>query len=194
MSRLNDKPRKRLGQSPSQTVGPFFHYGLIFGYEHNLVRDGTAGERIIVTGTVFDGNQERVPDAMLEIWQADANGIFIHPGDPQHAHADPHFTGFGRAGTKADGRYTFRTIKPGCLTGASAPHLNVRIFARGLLIHLVTRLYFSDEDNANDAVFRSVAPTRRETLVAKLESTRDLPTYRFDVQLQGERETVFFDL
>ena len=183
-------------QSPSQTVGPFFHYGLLLGGEHDLVQGETKGQRILITGRVVDGDGDDVPDAMLEIWQADANGVFAHPSDPYHEQADPHFAGFGRADTQQDGRYTFKTVKPGTPKGvsASAPHINVRLFSRGLLIHLVTRLYFSDENNASDPVFRTVDKERQETLVAQLENAHDLPTYHFDIRLQGEGETVFFDL
>src|SRR5688572_10214401 len=143
-----------LAQSPSQTIGPFFHFGLIFGGENVLVRANTRGQRIVLTGRVVDGKREPVSDAMVEIWQADAAGIYRHPGDPRHAQADPEFHGFGRSDTGHPGdTFRFETIKPGAVRegsdGALAPHLCVTIFARGLLTHLTTRIYFGDENPAN---------------------------------------------
>jgi len=193
---MADRP---LPQTPSQTVGPFFHDALVRGGENVLVAGGTKGQRILVTGRVLDGDGEGVPDALLEIWQPDARGIFAHPADPHFKDADPHFRGFGRADTVRGGRYTFETVKPGVPAwgreGGLAPSINVRVFARGLLIHAPTRLYFSDEAEANltDPVLKGVPPDRRGTLIARLEATPGLPTYRFDVRLQGEGETVFFD-
>src|SRR5579859_3023639 len=188
-----------LKQTPSQTVGPFFQFGLIFGGENVLVNDQTAGQRIYIEGHVFDGDGQPVPDALIEIWQADSHGIFNHPADSQRAKADPHFRGFGRADTRQGGLFTFKTIKPGRvpLDGQheQTPHVNVRIFARGMLLHAMTRLYFPDEAlNQSDPVLASIADLeRRQTLIAQLEKSDDLPTYRFDIVLQGERETVFFD-
>lgn len=185
-------------QSPSQTVGPFFHYGLIFGGENVLVNDFTSGERIYIKGQVLDGDGQPVPDALVEIWQADAQGHFNHPADPHREQADKHFRGFGRSATTGDG-FWFKTVKPGAVPGpdrqTQAPHVNVMIFARGMLIHAVTRLYFSDEESANraDPVLNSVAPERRQTLIARREDSTDLPCYRFDIQLQGNQETVFFN-
>jgi protocatechuate 3,4-dioxygenase alpha subunit len=187
------------GQTPSQTVGPFFHLGLIAGGENNLVQDQTRGRRILIRGTVLDGDGQPVPDAMLETWQADAQGIFRHPADPLHQQADPHFHGFGRAATDDAGRYWIKTIKPGAVERPGmephAPHLELRIFARGMLIHALTRLYFDDEPgNANDRVLNSISdPARRQTLIARFEAGQDLPTYGFNIVLQGESETVFFD-
>ena len=188
-----------LKQTPSQTVGPFFQFGLIFGGENVLVDDQTAGQRIHIKGHVFDGDGQAVPDALIEIWQADAHGIFNHPADPRRAKADPHFHGFGRADTRQAGLFTFQTIKPGRVPAhgqqEQAPHINIRLFARGMLVHVLTRLYFSDETlNQTDPVLTSIAdPERRRTLIAQLEQSDDLPTYRFDIVLQGERETVFFE-
>lgn len=188
-----------LKQTPSQTVGPFFQFGLIFGGENVLVNDQTAGQRIYIEGHVFDGDYQPVPDALIEIWQADSHGIFNHPADPQRAKADPHFRGFGRVDTRQGGTFTFKTIKPGRvpLDGQheQAPHVNIRIFARGMLLHAITRLYFSDEAlNQTDPVLTSIAdPVRRQTLIAQLDDSEGTPTYRFDIVLQGERETVFFD-
>jgi protocatechuate 3,4-dioxygenase alpha subunit len=187
-----------LTQTPSQTVGPFFHFGLIAGDATVLVNERTSGKRIYVQGRVLDGDGQPVPDALVEIWQADARGYFNHPADPQQAQADPFFRGFGRSDTMDEGHFRFKTIKPGPVTWAEAqlqaPHINVRLFARGMLIHAVTRLYFSDEPaNERDPVLASLAPARRQTLIARLEEGDDLPCYCFDIRLQGEPETVFFD-
>jgi protocatechuate 3,4-dioxygenase alpha subunit len=190
-----------LTQTPSQTVGPFFHGGLLAGGENVLVYAQTQGQRIRIEGTVYDGAGQPVPDALVEIWQADALGHFNHPADEQRAQADPHFRGFGRAGTGPQGQFAFETVKPGPLPGPvggqPAPHVDVRVFARGMLIHAVTRLYFADEPaNQTDAVLSSIAdPARRQTLIAAAEppARESVPTYRFDIHLQGERETVFFE-
>jgi protocatechuate 3,4-dioxygenase alpha subunit len=188
----------RLLQTPSQTVGPFFHQGLIFGRENVMVDEQTRGERIRITGRVLEGDGTPIEDAMVEIWQPDASGIFPHPADPNAARADPHFRAFGRADTAAGGRYTFETVKPGVIASGSAargaPYINVRVFARGLLIHAMTRLYFAEEDNGADPVLRQVPAHRRHTLLARREDDASGPTYVFDVRLQGDDETVFFDL
>jgi protocatechuate 3,4-dioxygenase alpha subunit len=182
-----------LGQSPSQTVGPFFHFGLLLGGENVLVDEQTHGQRIYIKGQVLDGDGAPVPDALVEIWQADAQGYFNHPADPHHEQADRHFRGFGRSGASGSG-FWFKTIKPGPSAGAQTPYVNVRVFARGMLIHAVTRLYFSDEKgNQHDPTLNSIKPERRQTLIATLEESEDLPTYRFDIRLQGEGETVFFN-
>ena len=187
----------KLIQSPSQTVGPFFSYGLFFGGEDILVTDQTAGERIVLTGQVFDGDGQPIPDAMVEIWQADAQGFYNHPLDPNHARADKSFRGFGRSETVDEGTFYFKTIRPGRVAAEEplpAPHINVRVFARGMLIHAVTRLYFSDESaNESDPLLNTVDAARRPTLIARREPSADLPRYRFDIHLQGKGETVFFN-
>lgn len=192
-----------LPQSPSQTVGPFFHYGLTLGGENLLVNDRTQGEHIYIEGQVLDGDGQPVPDAMVEIWQADANGHFNHPADPGQSKADPFFAGFGRSETVKEGRlgsasgFSFKTIKPGVIASEDqkqAPHIAVHVFARGMLIHALTRIYFSDESaNQNDPVLLSVPEARRQTLIAQRQNVQGLPTYRFDIHLQGEQETVFFN-
>lgn len=185
-------------QTPSQTVGPFFHYGLLTKDDfHILTQDGVQGEQIYIKGEVTDGNGEAIPDAMIEIWQADSAGYHNHPDDPNAEKADPNFKGFGRADT-VSGNYTFKTVKPGSVpydaSTQQAPHINVRVFARGMLIHAYTRLYFSDEAeaNANDPILSLVDADRRATLIATREETGDLVTYRFNIRMQGDGETVFF--
>jgi protocatechuate 3,4-dioxygenase alpha subunit len=194
----------RLKQTPSQTVGPFFAYALSapqYGYQHTAIASGeiaddlVPGERIRIVGAVLDGGGDRVNDAMIELWQADAEGRYAHP---LHAHGSNRwFRGFGRFGTGTDpeNRFIFHTIKPGSVEG-QAPHINVIVFMRGLLSHCYTRLYFSDETEANarDPVLASVPEDRRQTLIARREATAAATIYRFDIVMQGERETVFFDV
>jgi protocatechuate 3,4-dioxygenase alpha subunit len=183
-------------QSPSQTVGPYFRIGLIRDNEqkHILVNDETAGQHIHIVGAVYDGDGIPINDAMVEIWQADSNGIYIDPRDPRYAERDLAFRGFGRAETILDKKleFHFMTVKPGGRDGLP-PYINVCVFARGMLIHAFTRLYFSDEDNSTDEVLSSVPEDRRQTLIAQLMDTDGIPTYRFDIRLQGDRETVFFN-
>jgi|SRR5215211_5123803 len=182
--------------TPSQTVGPFFNIGLPGQKPPELVADGTDGA-VRVEGTVFDGEGEPVPDALIEVWQANAAGRYAHPEDTRdELPLDPGFRGFGRCETDEDGRYGFLTVKPGPVPapggGMQAPHLAVSVFARGLLKQLATRIYFPDEEEANaaDAILQSVDPERRSTLVASELDGR----LRFDVRLQGDGETVFFDV
>jgi protocatechuate 3,4-dioxygenase alpha subunit len=193
--------RRALGATPSQTVGPFFH-PLIREGENVLATSETAGERVRIEGQVFDGDGKPVPDAMLEIWQANAGGRYRHPADRRPIPLDPVFTGFGRAGTDEQGRYWFETVKPGPVpfdaARAQAPHVNVTVFARGLLDHLATRLYFAG-DPANDAdpILQRVPEDRQATLLAQRATAEGPAVYRFDIVLQGEGEraegeTVFF--
>jgi protocatechuate 3,4-dioxygenase alpha subunit len=181
-------------QSASQTVGPYLRIGLIYGKDqNNLVQADTAGKRIKITGVVYDGNDEPVKDAMVEIWQADANGIFNHADDPLQEEADPNFRGFGRSETRKGGTYTFTTIKPGSRDG-HAPYINLHLFGRGMLLHALTRIYFEDEGaNTADPVLSAIEPERRPTLIATLDENNGMVTYRFDIHIQGESETVFFD-
>ena len=179
-------------QTPSQTVGPFFHVGLTRRTENRLVGEDCSSPRIRIEGRVVDGAGQGVPDAMLEIWQADARGIYDHPRDPRRAEFDPHFRGFGRAATDKSGRFFFETVKPGG-RDEEAPHINVTLFARGILTHALTCIYFEEEPdlNAADPVFRTVPEDRRPTLLAVADE--DKRCYRFNIVLQGERETVFFN-
>ena len=192
-------------QTPSQTVGPFFAYGLTpeqYGYPFAgiagpvLTTDEAAGERIFLEGRVLDGEGQAVNDALLEIWQADGLGRYAHPADPRGSNTG--FLGFGRVGTGTDpeNRFRFETVKPGAPASGQAPHVNLVVFARGLLSHLYTRIYFSDEAEANaaDPVLAAVPEARRGTLIAHREESAEGPLYRFDLRLQGTRETVFFDL
>ena len=209
------------GQTPSQTVGPFFHYGLpwkggadlvgtsemgarpeLFPPDHYVLNrsspTGTPqGEVIEVAGRVIDGNGDVVPDAMIEIWQANAAGRYASNDDVRDdAALDPHFIGFGRASTGSDGVYRFRTIRPGRVPGPGnslqAPHLAVSVFGRGLIKRLATRVYFADGDgNDVDPVLGAVPEARRGTLIAR---RRNDGTWWLDIILQGRDETVFFDL
>jgi protocatechuate 3,4-dioxygenase alpha subunit len=190
---------QHLPQTPSQTVGPFFHFGLFSRKDqHILVTDETRGQRIFITGQVIDGDGVPIPDALLEIWQADASGHFNHPSDPDYMQADPNFRHFGRSATTGSG-FLFKTIKPGCVDYESArkqaPHINVRLFARGMLTHAYTRLYFSDEAaaNASDPILNLIEVERRTTLIAQRQPGDDLPTYCLNIHLQGADETVFFE-
>lgn len=180
-------------QYPSQTVGPFFAFALIREGSNILVNEQTLGERITLKGQVLDGDEVLVDDALVEIWQADARGHFRHPADPLHAQADPHFKGFGRSGSAGQG-FVFQTIKPGPVPPSPVPCIAVRVFARGMLIHAVTRVYFSDHDNTQDPVFAQLDPQRRQTLVAQRCELPGGVLYRWNIHLQGEQETIFFDL
>ena len=198
----------KLKQSPSQTVGPYFAYGLSpaqYGYPHqsvvtpHLASEETEGERIRLIGQVFDGEGETINDAMIEIWQANAHGRYRHPADDRRDNRlDPGFSGFGRSGTGTDPRhrFIFDTVKPGLIGDGQAPHLNMIVMMRGLLVHLFTRVYFDDETEANaqDPVLLLVPATRRRTLIASREPAASGSVYRFDIHMQGPGETVFFDI
>jgi protocatechuate 3,4-dioxygenase alpha subunit len=182
-----------LQTTPSQTVGPFFAIGLPWPDGPYVVEDGTPGA-IWLEGFVLDGAGDPVPDAMVETWQADPDGRFNHPDDPRGAGGD--FRGFGRAACDDDGRWRILTLKPGAVPGpegtTQSPHIDVSIFARGLLNRVVTRIYFADEEEANaeDPVLAGLDGAQRATLVAQ-------PTdggYQHDFRLQGEGETVFFSV
>jgi len=191
----------RLTLTSSQTVGPFFAPTLLRedAVRHVLTQPDTIGERIRVEGHVLDGDGLPVPDAMVEIWQANAGGRYNHSADQGPAEVDLTFVGFGRSGTTEDGSYWFETIKPGRVpfTGerAQAPHICVAIFARGLLNHLITRLYFEDEQsNAEDPILQCIPAERRATVIARRKTHEELIVYCFDIILQGAGETAFFNL
>ena len=180
--------QKKYQQTPSQTLGPFFAYGLTpeqYSYSFTSIADNylykntdKAGERIIIKGQIFDGNGDPINDAMLEIRQDDS------------------LDGFGRygTGTEKDNSFIFHTIKPISEDG-QAPHINIVVMMRGLLSHVFTRLYFSDEEaaNANDKILNLIPKDRRHTLIAKRTTVNGQTIYRFDIHMQGENETVFFD-
>ena len=177
--------------TPYQTIGPFFHHCLPWPDGPEVVDPGTTGA-IRLQGRIFDGAGDPVADALIETWQADPEGGFDHPDDPRGRATG--FRGFGRCSTDEAGAWSITTLKPGRVPGPDgtlqAPHLDVSLFARGLLNRLVTRIYFADEPqaNADDPVLGSVEPDRRDTLLATPEDGG----YRFDIILQGQRSTVFF--
>ncbi|MFL9814973.1 protocatechuate 3,4-dioxygenase subunit alpha [Stutzerimonas sp. VN223-3] len=199
-------PITLLPETPSQTAGPYVHIGLALAAAGNPVREleiwnemakpEAAGEHILLIGRVFDGMGHLVRDSFLEFWQADHAGVYHTCFDPERS-----FNSFGRTATTFEaGEWTLKTIKPGSVknrTGESmAPHVNVSLFARGINIHLHTRIYFDDEAEANaqDPVLNSIEwVPRRDTLIARHCEIDGKPAYRFDVRLQGEGETVFFD-
>lgn len=223
--RADNQDPALFGQTPSQTVGPFFHYGLpwkggadlvggtdigarldLFPEEHDVLhlappRGPVRGEIIEIVGTVRDGEGVPVPDAMIEIWGANAAGRYHGAADAREGiPLDPGFIGFGRAAVGADGTYRFRTVRPGSVPVQidsnvwQAPHIAVGVFGRGLLKRLVTRIYFADaEHNDRDPVLELVPRDRRRTLLATRVAD-DPPTYQFDIVLRGTNETVFFDV
>ena len=203
---------QELHETPSQTGGPYVHIGLLpqqanievfkNNFNNQLVQEKTLGERIRLEGQVFDGLGLPLRDVLIEIWQADANGVYPSAEDIQGKVADPHFHGWGRTGADFEtGFWSFNTIKPGSVLGrkgtTQAPHIALIIFARGINIGLNTRVYFEDEAEANaqDPVLNGIewAP-RRQTLIAKREERDGEVVYRFDIRIQGEDETVFLDI
>jgi protocatechuate 3,4-dioxygenase, alpha subunit len=195
---------EKLVPTPSQTVGPFFHLGMVREEWGDLTASNPSGERITIEGRVTDGDGAAVPDAILEVWQANAAGRYNHPDDHQtDKPRDPHFHGFGRIATDENGHFRLVTIKPGPVPGngnaLQAPHINVALFARGLLIHLFTRIYFADEPaaNAGDPLLSSIDDQAvRETLLARRDaaSGSNPPAYRWDIVMQGSGETAFLDV
>lgn len=179
----------------SQTVGPFFNFGLTANQALGvLAPDGAKGERIQLAFRVIDGEGEPTPgDSMIELWQADSEGRYQHPLDPQSGAADANFCGFGRLETDANGVCIFETVKPGRVD-MQAPHINVTLFARGLGKPLRTRLYFEGETaNAEDPVLCLIPEGRRDTLLAKPVAGH-ANSWAIEIHLQGEAETVFFDV
>jgi protocatechuate 3,4-dioxygenase alpha subunit len=195
--------------TPSQTVGPFYAYGLTpKGRAHwdpdgtyswketvgdNLVTPDASGQKIQIVGVIRDGDGVPIPDAMLEIWQADSQGRYAHPRDPRAPNAS--FKGFGRSACNKNGEFGFDTIKPGEVPGPDgkpqAPHVVVCILSRGMLRQIYTRMYFPDENNDGDPILALVPADRRHTLIAKKEKDG---VYRFDIRVQGGDETVFFEI
>ena len=185
-----------LTPTASQTVGPYWAIGLDWPEGWDVAPEGVAGERFELRGRLLDGGGQPVPDGVLELWQANAAGRYAHPEDRQNKELDPRFTGFGRCGTDPEGRFRFRSIRPGPVPapggGLQAPHLVIGIFARGLLARLATRVYFEGEAaNAQDPVLALVEPARRQTLVARAAGPG---RFEWDVRLQGAGETVFFEI
>lgn len=196
-----------LKETASQTAGPYVHIGLapgaagfhIFDQElgHDIAGPNAAGDRITIKGRVIDGTGAPVKDVLLETWQANAAGIYAHAEDPRHAQVEDGFRGWGRVITNFEtGEFTFDTIKPGSVPGRNgatqAPHISIWIVARGINVGLNTRIYFDDEDNSADPVINLIEQQhRRETLLAKRQSDG---TYLFEIYLQGDKETVFFDV
>ena len=195
-----------LKETPSQTAGPYVHIGCVpnFGgisgvYPEDLGavmrKDGAKGEPITIGGVVYDGTGTPLKDGMIEVWQADADGIY--PGNDPRGPGDPNFTGWGRiAGDYDTGAWSFETVKPGAVPypdgRMQAPHITFWIVARGINIGLQTRMYFPDEDNAADPVLSRIEHQNRvPTLIATKEGKG---AYRFDIRLQGEGETIFFDV
>jgi len=201
--------------TPSQTVGPFFAYGLaphsrcdwqpskIYDWKDtvgaDLVTPDASGTRIRIEGRVLDGDGLPINDAMIEIWQADGQGRYAHPRDDRGARPNSKFKGFGRSSTDKAGVYSFDTIKPGSVPGPDgklqAPHIVVCIFSRGMLRQIYTRIYFADEAaNAADPILALVPEDRRGTLIAHKGTQGNVPLYTFDIRVQGDNETVFFDI
>jgi protocatechuate 3,4-dioxygenase alpha subunit len=178
-----------LGTTPSQTVGPFLSICLPWPDGSDLVAAGTPGA-VTIGGRVTDGAGEPIPDALIEIWQADPDGRFPHPDDPRGALDRPGFRPFGRCPTDENGNYWFRTLKPGRVDDEQAPHIDVTVLARGLLKRLVTRIYFPDEiaTNNGDPTLRDLDEADRSLLVAQADGDR----LRFDIRVQGKHETPFF--
>jgi protocatechuate 3,4-dioxygenase alpha subunit len=190
--------------TPSQTVGPYFAIGMAFDGQQLVVPEGTPGA-ITISGTVYDGHGDIVPDHVIEFWQPDATGAFADLHDYGDQSVQPGFRGFGRACQEdGDGVYRMVTVKPGPVPWLGprngpthpmqAPHIDVTVLARGMLKRVVTRIYFADEAEANaaDPVLATVPPERRDTLLAQPSADG----YRFDIWIQGPptRETVFFDI
>ena len=189
-----------MNTTPSQTVGPFFSFCLVTDKcsIRNIAGAQAKGERVLLNCRVLDGDGVGIPDAIVEIWQADVNGIYNHPDDPRQSTADPECSGFGRMGTNEDGFCEFETIKPGGVPGLNgetqAPHLNLAIFARGMLKQLYTRIYFvGDPANEQDQVLALIPEQRRVSLMAHADSTKK-NGWNLEIHLQGKQETVFFDI
>ena len=199
---MTDGRRDGRGITPSQTVGPFFSFALrpaanttyVGLASDDLLTEDTVGEPILIIGRVLDGEGAAVPDAMIEMWQADGSGRYPGKGAPTNTS----FKGFGRSETSDEG-FRFKTVKPGSVSAPDgsrqAPHINISVFARGILRRMFTRLYFEDETaNQSDPILAVVPADRRATLIARRDGTiAGVACYVFDIRLQGEGETVFFE-
>jgi protocatechuate 3,4-dioxygenase, alpha subunit len=191
----------KIGVTASQTVGPFLTIALKADGQEYIVPENSEGA-LKLYGTVYDGEGEVVPDAVIEVWQANIFGKYNHPEDKSDNQVITDFSGFGRSCTDKNGRFFFVTLKPGRISGRGntlqAPHIAVNVFARGMLKQQVTRIYFSDEisSNAEDPILNAIEDeTARDTLIAKFNGNSDgITGYKFDIHLQGKRETVFFDV
>jgi len=180
----------------SQTVGPYYAIGLNLLLTPDMAAPGVLGERFALEGRVLDSNRKPIPDAVIEIWQANAAGKYAHEEDTQDKPLAAAFRGFGRVGTDKDGVFRLTSIKPGSVPGPNgtmqAPHLVVTVLMRGLMIRLTTRLYFPDEPlNATDPILNLVPEARRATIIAK---KAEPGVIHWDVLMQGDDETVFFDV
>jgi protocatechuate 3,4-dioxygenase alpha subunit len=181
--------------TPSQTIGPFYFGTLANAYRQDLAAPGVVGDRIEIALTLHDAEGAIVPDGLIEIWQANSHGRYDHPEDRRNLPLDPGFEGFGRASTDSSGCARFGTVRPGRVPwpagGLQAAHINISLFARGLLNRLATRLYFDgDPALADDPVLKLVEPARQATLIAKRDAAG---TWRLPIHLGGPNETVFFD-
>jgi protocatechuate 3,4-dioxygenase, alpha subunit len=198
---MSSEPRRaELSPTVSQTVGPYFHIGLRWLFDDSVAAPGARGTHIVVAGRVLDGDGEPVPDALLEVWQADAQGHYVSAKEAGAAGSESNadFKGYARIPTDDDGSFRFSTVKPGpvaTLAGQpQAPHIMVAVFMRGLLRQVATRIYFADERaNESDPVLERVPPARRNTLLARPRAEQP-NVYDWNVVLQGPEETVFFDL
>jgi protocatechuate 3,4-dioxygenase alpha subunit len=188
---------RRLPQTPSQTVGPFFAVAFGSPGENVLAGEGTPGTRIRIEGTVLDGDRNPIEDALIELWQANSHGRYRYPADDRDLPLDDGFTGFGRAGSGPGTRaYWFETVKLGRVPDPEgelpAPHISLIVTARGMLNHVTPRVYFEDEEsNETDWVLWQVPADRRQTLIARRPEGGEGTTYRFDIRFQGKDETVF---
>jgi len=166
-------------------------------FHNNLVTPDASGERIRIEGRIIDGDGQGINDSLIEIWQADSAGRYAHPAD-RRALPNASFKGFGRCDTDKNGAFSFETVKPGSVPGpngaAQAPHIGVIVFSRGMLRHVYTRIYFSDEKNDADPILAAVPADRRSTLIAKRADRNGHAVYTLDIRLQGDGETVFFDI
>jgi len=185
----------RRGLTPSQTVGPYLHIGFDWLSATELVSPDTPGEHVLIEGQLTDAEGIAVPDGLIEIWQADSQGVYAHAEDGRtQTHG---FQGFGRCATDTDGRFHFSTIKPGHVIGPNgvlqAPHIVVNVFARGLLKQLVTRMYFPGDAHHEDFVLQQVPAARRDTLIAKPDSRRER-CFLWQIAMGGSNETVFFEI